>query len=341
MIKRFSLTLLAATAIGMVASQGASAADMPLKAPPVVAPPPLWNWTGLYGGGVFGLGVSRNKLTETNNGHQNFVGEGLCFDCAFDNDLASGFGFDPRKMNLGTQIGVGPQGGFLLNYKWQAPNSPWVFGIDGQFSFADIQGSTTTSDSLSVFFPKNAGCNKGFRSCQVNSNHTLNVSSKVKDIATIAGLFGITSGPQDRTLWYVKGGGAWAKTSWNTTDSFQGSYEEFGLGGHLHQEASGDAVGFASMSASKSRWGWVVGTGVEWGLYGNWVARIEYDFLDFGSYDLAMNGNIAITGTGFGLRNGSTFSGSTPINRTLHVDQQIHLVQVGLTYKFDWANWGR
>jgi outer membrane immunogenic protein len=334
MIKRFSLTLLAATAIGVVvASQGASAADMgmPVKAPPVAPPVPMWNWTGLYAGGVFGVGISRNKLTDLDNNASNLADGLLCEGCSAGT-------FSQGGINLGTQIGVGPQGGFVLGYKWQAPNSPWVFGIDGQFSFADLQGSTSNSNSASVFFPKFTACFKSFRTCQVNVNTSTNVSSKVKDIATIAGLFGITSGPQDRTLWYVKGGAAWAKTAWSAADALNGSVVEFGVGGGIHPEDSGSVAATAFSSTNSSRWGWMVGTGVEWGLWGNWSAKIEYDFLDFGSYDVQLNGTANGSFLGFdgcGTNFGCSFSGST--NRTLHVDQQIHLVQVGLNYKFDWA----
>jgi opacity protein-like surface antigen len=334
MLRRLSLSLLAATAIGVVASQGASAADMPIKAPPAVAPPPpLWNWTGLYAGGVFGLGVSRNKLTDVDPTGASNLANSLC-------EGNCGGPFSSGNINLGTQIGVGPQGGFVLGYKWQAPNSPWVVGIDGQFSFADLQGSTNNSNSASVFFPKFTGCTKSFRTCQINVNSSSNISTKVKDIATIAGVFGITSGPQDRTLWYVKGGGAWAKTQYDATANLNGSVVEFGVGGGVHPEDSGSAVASFSSSANKSRWGWIVGTGVEWGLWGNWSAKIEYDFLDFGGYDVALNGTGNVSFLGFTCGT-SCGGGSAPFSRTLHVDQQIHLVQVGLNYKFDWANWGR
>jgi outer membrane immunogenic protein len=331
MLKRFSLNLLAATAIGVVASHGAFAADMglPVKAPPVAPPPPLFNWTGLYVGGVFGAGISRNKLSETSNGLQGFVGEGLCFNCAFESNA-----FSPGRQNFGTQIGVGPQGGFVLGYKWQAPNSPFVWGIDGQFSFADLQGST--NDSRSATFT-GGGC--GSVSCVVNANVHTNISSQVKDIATIAGVFGMTSGPQDRTLWYVKGGGAWANTHWSASDQFNGSRQDFNPSCFLTSITSVGCVngltnnfsntGSAFSSADKNRWGWMVGTGVEFGLWGNWSAKIEYDFLDFGSYDVALNGTV-------GLSNSESIS----FTRNLHVDQQIHLVQVGVNYKFDWGNWG-
>jgi outer membrane immunogenic protein len=301
---------------------------MPLKAAPQPPPPPpLWNWTGLYVGGFFGMGLSRNKFSEANDTvFDNFAASNLC-----EGISCSGLG----NHGLGSHNGLGPLGGFTLGYKWQAPNSPWVVGLEGQFAFADLQGSNTNAASASIFTNKGSSGCIGLpkdASCQTNINHNGQISSKVKDIATIAALFGITSGPQDRTLWFVKGGGAWAKTNFATADNLNGSHQEF--------NSAGESVfGFnsaASFSGSSdhNRWGWIVGTGVEWGLWGNWSAKIEYDFLTFGSYDVALNGTANVSFPG------GCCSFSTAANKTLHVDQQIHMVQVGLNYKFDWGNWG-
>ena len=341
MIKRFSLALLAATAMGVVATQGASAADMgiPTKAPPLAPPPPIWNWTGLYAGGVFGLGISRNQLTSVNSPWDAAIPGNLCEGTA---QCTSG-GLGLANTALGTQIGVGPQGGFTLDYKWQAPNSPWVWGIGGQFSFADLQGSTNTSQSGSAFFGKfiNGGgpspCFDKFRSCLINASTNSTISSNIRDIATITGLFGITSGPQDRTLWYVKGGAAWNRTKWSEADEINGSFTDFHFSGKVAPFNSFNGQGVGSLGATTNRWGWTVGTGVEWGLWGNWSAKIEYDFLDFGSYSATLTGNGSLAFQTTGCCSGSI---SGPLSHTIHVQQQIHLVQVGLSYKFDWANWG-
>src|SRR5690242_6448976 len=125
MMRRITLSLLAATAMGVIACHGASAADMPLKAAPQPPPPPpLWNWSGAYFGGHFGFGVTRQQFGST--------------DSSFGND-GEGFGATGTTA-LGSHTGVGPLGGFQLGWNWQAPNSPWVWGIEGQFSFADLKG---------------------------------------------------------------------------------------------------------------------------------------------------------------------------------------------------------
>ncbi len=336
MLKRFSSALLAATAIGVVAT-GASAADMgmPVKAPPVAPPVPMWNWTGFYVGGVFGAGISRNQLSSVDNAFDSAIPFNLCEGFS-SRCNAGGLGLQTSRP-LGTQIGVGPQGGFTLDYKWQAPNSPWVWGIGGQFSFADLQGGSTHSDSGSVLF-SGSGCFDSTDSCLINTNTNGHLSTKIEDIATITALFGITSGPQDRTLWYVKGGAAWNRTKFSETANLNSSFtevEDTTFGGKVDTFDSFNTTGAANMSATKNRWGWTVGTGVEWGLWGNWSAKIEYDFMDFGSYDVTLAGNGSLN---FTCTDGDACgSASGPVSHTIHNQQQIHLVQVGLSYKFDWG----
>src|SRR5262249_2495713 len=62
MLKRFSLTLLAATAIGGISAQGAWAADILRKAPPPAPVPVVQDWSGIYVGAEGGYGW----------GHQSF-----------------------------------------------------------------------------------------------------------------------------------------------------------------------------------------------------------------------------------------------------------------------------
>jgi outer membrane immunogenic protein len=38
-----------------------------------------------------------------------------------------------------------------------------------------------------------------------------------------------------------------------------------------------------------------VGTGVEWAFWNNWSLKVEYDYLDFGSRTVTMNGAVAPT----------------------------------------------
>jgi outer membrane immunogenic protein len=88
----------------------------------------------------------------------------------------------------------------------------------------------------------------------------------------------------DNWLWYVKGGAAWMDADYS----------------------------IAGVKAGETRTGWTVGTGLEWALGPNWSAKIEYNYLDFGSDRIA-----------------------APIG--VDADTQAHLVKLGLNYRFDWG----
>ena len=332
-MKRHLLNLLAATAIGVVACQAASAADIvPRKAPPPAPPPaPIWNWTGFYFGGNLGVGITRDQFS---------VRQGPDI---FTNKTPGGFFADfgdaLSNQGIGSHTGVGPEGGFQLGYNYQVPNSSWVFGIEGEFDFADLKGDHQNSFSQTASangIPNNFELFGVCPLCVIlptassnfsaSANEQLRLASRVKDIALITARFGIASGPQDRTLWYVKGGGAWARTdysaSFNSSSLACVTTVTNGIGGPAGLVvdptgcASGSNSGFAS--GSSSRWGWTVGTGVEWGLWDNWSAKIEYDFLDFGTKGITLTDS-----------SGDVFN--------INDKQQIHQVKVGLNYRFNWG----
>jgi outer membrane immunogenic protein len=100
--------------------------------------------------------------------------------------------------------------------------------------------------------------------------------------ATLTGRVGYA---WDNWLWYVKGGAAWADIDYS----------------------------YLGVTASDTRVGWTVGTGLEWGLTPNWSAKLEYNYLDFG-------------------KDSYTFAGF-PVD----VDTQVHLVKAGLNYRFGYG----
>jgi|tagenome__1003787_1003787.scaffolds.fasta_scaffold20950266_2 high affinity Mn2+ porin len=82
--------------------------------------------------------------------------------------------------------------------------------------------------------------------------------------------------------------------------------------GHSHININ-DAAGAVVSSPGQNQLGWTAGAGVEFAVSGNWSAKLEYDYIDLArrTYDLS----------GFGL---------PPVN----VDPNIHLVKLGLNYRF-------
>jgi outer membrane immunogenic protein len=104
----------------------------------------------------------------------------------------------------------------------------------------------------------------------------------------------------DRALIYIKGGAAWVDR-----DLF-----------------IDDDSGFVVATDSDKRWGWMAGAGVEWALWTNWLAKIEYNYLDFGT-----------------ARTAYTFVAFSPGNPCCetYLDQHMHIVKVGLNYRFGGA----
>jgi outer membrane immunogenic protein len=121
-------------------------------------------------------------------------------------------------------------------------------------------------------------------------------NSNVDRFATVTGRFGIVS--FDRALFYLKAGGAWAHDTYEIT-----------------------ALGpFAHSSVSANRMGWTAGGGIEFALQRNWSAKLEYDFMDFGTH----NYPIDLTPTSIGLT-------------TVNIQQRIQVVKFGLNYRFGWG----
>ena len=76
----------------------------------------------------------------------------------------------------------------------------------------------------------------------------------------------------------------------------------------------------------------------EFGLFGNLSAKIEYDYLGFGSRHVTLNGSATascVGPCGGVLRADPTF----PFSRTFSVNENIQVIKLGLNYRFGW--WGK
>ena len=112
-MKKFLLCAVSAAAL--LGPGAAFGADLPIKAPPLVAAPAPWSWTGLYVGGHLGSGWGTKEWAN---------------DC------------DPTGCSTGALASGtvnGFLGGFQAGYNYQIN---WVVvGIEGDFSFANVSGS--------------------------------------------------------------------------------------------------------------------------------------------------------------------------------------------------------
>jgi outer membrane immunogenic protein len=123
-------------------------------------------------------------------------------------------------------------GGVQGGYNWQV--SPWaVIGVEADFSWSGVKG---TSPCIVVL------------ACSTDHDW----------YTTVAGRFGVTS---DRALFYVKGGVAWAQTTYAAS------------------------IGGFTTSVDETRVGALFGTGIEYAFLPGWSAKVEYNYIDFGKDD--------------------------------------------------------
>ena len=117
--------LAAAAALLLAGTAVSSAADMAVKARPMVAPAPIWSWTGIYIGGHVGAGWGTTESTLTGATITPPVGAPVAaaFTLPFSQTQSSGF-----------------LGGVQAGANWQ---TGWaVLGVQGDFAGADIKGSS-------------------------------------------------------------------------------------------------------------------------------------------------------------------------------------------------------
>ena len=123
---------------------------------------------------------------------------------------------------------------------------------------------------------------------------TLSGSVRHTYFATLAGRLAYAFG---RTLPYVRGGAAWT-----------------------HYKYSFDAPGIGNAFGTFSRTGWMLGIGVEHAFWDNVSAKLEYNYLDFGT----RTENLTTTGA----------LGADPADIRLVA----HLLKLGLNYRFSLSN---
>jgi outer membrane immunogenic protein len=140
--------------------------------------------------------------------------------------------------------------GGQIGYNWQL-NPNWLFGVeaDGQWTSQRVASNVAAQNVNGV-----------------GNSVSYTDDERIRSMATARGRFGWI---RDSFLWYVTGGGAWAdvKNDYTLISTFPAM--------------TFPSPTVASFSTTKS--GWTIGGGVETHLGGNWTAKLEYLFVDFGS----------------------------------------------------------
>jgi outer membrane immunogenic protein len=136
-MKKILIGTVALSAIGL--ANVASAADMPLKAPPII--PVVYNWTGCYVGGNAGWKWGRfNESVDTAGGSSLIPGVGLV-------------PFAPGHVDLDHATGTSGALGGQIGCRWENAEH-WVFGVEGDFDWTNLHATAiNTSPATTGIFP--------------------------------------------------------------------------------------------------------------------------------------------------------------------------------------------
>lgn len=265
----------------MAAIPAASAADLApryTKAPPVVVE--VWNWTGFYIGGNVGYSWGRSNT-----------------DVSYFNTVTGLPIVPPPGSITNSAFDInGAIAGGQAGYNWQ--NGSWVWGVEADIQWSGEKGSANYRCAATIiggaclpaltFLPAGA----------TGSNLAYDQSLEWFGTARLRGGWLVSP----RVLLYATGGLAYGgiKTTGNLA----------ALNGN------GGAV-FGTGSNSDTRFGWTVGAGVEGMITQNWTAKLEYLYMDLGSF----SGGTYIVPPGLiGARVNSNFTDN--------------ILRAGINYKF-------
>jgi outer membrane immunogenic protein len=179
---------------------------------------------------------------------------------------------------------VGFTGGIQAGYNWQINNT--VLGLETDFNYMGVKASTTSG----AVYP-----------CCAPTSFTINQSAKTDWLYTMRPRLGWAT---NNWLLYVSGG--LAVTQIKGDFSFSDT----------------NSAASESASISKTKAGWALGGGVEYGMAGPWSLKVEYLHVDFGS--------VATTSS-----NLMTVVGPFPMSVFTHsIKVSDDIVRLGLNYRF-------
>ena len=276
----------------------ASAADLPMKAPPLAVAPSCV-WCGFYVG--VNAGYAGSESTSVNSVAT--VTSAPLFPAAGVSAAAA----------LTTPISVGNGNGFIgggqVGYNFQASN--FVAGIE-----ADIQGLSGRGTGTVVTSAPIANLPAEFVSA------TLTATNSVNWLGTVRGRIGLAVAPN--FLLYGTGGLAYGGVRSST-----GINEVLAGPGSVGSGTNGTFPALGSFSQTRA--GWTAGAGGEWMFNGNWSAKLEYLHYDLGS---ATYGTTVSNFTVFPSPAGILLYA---LGQTSTTSFRGDIVRVGLNYKFSAA----
>ncbi|MBV9562830.1 MAG: porin family protein [Bradyrhizobium sp.] len=180
---RIAVVFLAAACL--LAPRIACAADLPMKARPVVPATPAYTWTGFYIGGHVGALWTRQDVEWD--------------PLPLGNRLGIDFGVNPTVGRLSTAASL--VGGVHGGYNWQfAP--AWLLGIEADSSWTSASSSANSIWTL-------------FGTTQPVANSLTTMSNRLDWLSSVRGRIGYLVLPN--ALIYLTGGGAWGRYDYSAS----------------------------------------------------------------------------------------------------------------------------
>jgi outer membrane immunogenic protein len=174
-----------------------------------------------------------------------------------------------------------------FNYEF----TPWVIGVEGTWTPSYISGTaTTTATALTP---------------TLGTGIDVGSTSAPRWYATLAARFGYAD---DDVLFYGKAGAAVMRVDYT-------------------QEIINNGISNSTETLGEHRVGFVIGAGIEYGITENLSAKVEYDFLDFGTQSYSF-GNLS--------KPDGTALGAVPVS----IESTTHMFTAGLNYRFNWDGGG-
>jgi outer membrane immunogenic protein len=245
-MKKFSLGCIPIAALAAIGC--ANAADLPVKAPPVVAP---FSWTGCYVG-VYVGGAWSDGGTFTDQGQN---GLGAAGSTAVPPFLSYAGGAVASRIvpphSWDSDRDASFIGGGTLGCNWQPVGSSFVLGLEGEAGYMHLAGQAFDPNTL------------------VSTQTALDVLGNAKAGDWYGMVTGRLGYAWDRTLLYVKGGVAFVPTRASVIDACQNT--AIGCGNWLISTTGSNTVAT-----------WTVGGGIEWAFAQNWSVKGEYMFIALG-----------------------------------------------------------
>jgi outer membrane immunogenic protein len=186
---------------------------------------------------------------------------------------------DLQRGNVNAQK-TGFIGGVQGGYNWQTGCT--VFGIQADYGWSSINASVTETDS-------DVGID----------TDTLTVSSRLRGLGTVRARTGVVV---DNLLLYVTGGVAFG--------DFRRSASQIDLTAPPATE---------TFESRKTKWGWTLGVGTEWQMWGNWSLQSEVLYAKFEKDETSFTCAV--------------FCGALEQKRFDHHDS-VWISKIGLNYRF-------